>query len=76
MTMTLQKPHVLEILLDENSPDWMRSEDLIQRSGVDEDAMRKILFELQEDELVFLRNGWYTASAVARRRFGSQTTLP
>ena len=70
MTMTLQKLHVLQTLLDEKNPDSMRLEDLAQRLGEDEEKIRAALIELQDDELVFLRNGWYTASAVARKRFG------
>jgi len=70
LTMTLQKPHVLQTLLDEKNPDWMRLEDLAQRLGEDEEKIRAALIELQDDELVFLRNGWYTASVVARQRFG------
>lgn len=67
--MTQAKPHVLEILLDARNPDWMRLEDLTQLSGVDVETARKALIELQDEELVFLRNGWYTASATARRTF-------
>jgi len=74
--MTLQKPHVLQTLLDEKNPDWMRLEDLAQRLGEDEEKIRAALIELQDDELVFLRNGWYTASAVARQTFGRQPGLP
>ena len=72
MTMTLQKPHVLQILLDAKNPDWMRLEDLAQLLGEDEEKIRAALIELQDDELVFLRNGWYTASAVARQAFSHQ----
>ena len=70
MTTTLQKLHVLETLLDEKNPGSMLLVDLAQRLGEDEEKIRAALIELQDDELVFLRNGWYTASAVARLRFG------
>jgi hypothetical protein len=51
----------------------MRLEDLAQLLGEDEEKIRAALIELQDDEFVFLRNGWYTASAFARRTFGRQT---
>jgi len=67
--MTPQKQHTLTTLLDANSPEWMRLEETSKSSGVDIESTRTALLGLQEDELVFLRNGWYTASAVARQKF-------
>jgi len=67
--MTHQKQHTLTTLLDANSPEWMRLEEISKASGIDIESTRTALLDLQEDELVFLRNGWYTASAVARQKF-------
>ena len=68
--MTHQKQHVLETLLDEKTPAWMQLEEIARGTGIDIESTRTALLELQDDELVFLRNGWYTASAVARKTMG------
>jgi predicted transcriptional regulator len=47
----------------------MRMEEISKATGIDIESTRTALLDLQEDELVFLRNGWYTASAVARQKF-------
>lgn len=62
-----QKLHVLETLLDEKTPASMRLEETAKATGIDIEDTRTALLELQDDELVFLRNGWYTASAVAHK---------
>jgi len=46
----------------------MLLEDLTERTGGDLEETRQALFDLQEEELVFLRNGWYRPSAVALSR--------
>lgn len=67
--MTHQKLHVMETLLSEKKPEWMQLEEIAETSGTGLESTRTALLDLQEDELVFLRNGWYTASAVARQKF-------
>ena len=66
--MTNQKQRVLEMLTSENGPGWTQLEDLTERTGGDLEETRQALLELQEEELVFLRNGWYGPSAVALSR--------
>jgi len=68
--MTTKKQHVLKTLLAESTPDSMLLEDLTERTGGDLEATRQALLDLQEEELVFLRNGWYQPSAVALGRYG------
>ena len=48
----------------------MRLEETAKATGIDIEETRTALLELQDDELVFLRNGWYTASAVAQKALG------
>jgi len=66
--MTNQKQRVLEILTNENGPGWIQLEGLTELIGGDLEETRQALLELQEEELVFLRNGWYGPSAVALGR--------
>jgi len=66
--MTTKKQHVLEILTSENGPGWTQLEELTELTGGDLEATRAALIELQDEELVFLRNGWYGPSAVALSR--------
>jgi hypothetical protein len=48
----------------------MQLEDLAKKSGGNLEATRAALIDLQDEELVFLRNGWYRPSAVALSRQG------
>lgn len=64
------KLRVLETLLSDKNPEWMLLDDLTRLLKVDEDVLREALIELQDDDLVFLRSGWYTASAYARKALG------
>jgi len=66
--MTNQKQRVLEMLTSEKQGGSMQLEDLTERTGGDLEETRQALFDLQEEELVFLRNGWYGPSAVALSR--------
>ncbi len=66
--MTNQKQRVLEMLTSEKQGGSMQLEDLTERTGGDLEETRQALIELQEEELVFLRNGWYRPSAVALSR--------
>ena len=68
--MTTKKQHVLETLLAEQPAVSMQLEDLTERTGGDLEATRAALIELQDEELVFLKNGWYRPSAVALSRQG------
>lgn len=68
--MTSKKQHVLEILLAEQPVVSMQLEDLAEKSGGNLEATRAALIDLQDEELVFLRNGWYRPSAVALSRQG------
>ena len=66
--MTNQKQRVLATLISEKQGGSMLLEDLTERTGGDLEETRQALFDLQEEELVFLRNGWYRPSAVALGR--------
>lgn len=63
--MTQAKQRVLEILTSESGPGSTQLEELAELTGGDLESTRQILIELQDEELVFLRNGWYRPSAVA-----------
>lgn len=67
--MTQAKQLALKILVSESSPAAMRLEEIAAATSSDIEETRQTLIELQDDELVFLRNGWYSASAVARSTF-------
>ena len=66
--MTQVKQLVLKILTSENTPAAMVLEDLCEAVGGDLEETRQALIELQDEEQVFLRNGWYRPSAVALSR--------
>ena len=66
--MTQVKQLVLKILTSENAPAAMLLEELTERTGGDLEETRQALIELQDEEQVFLRNGWYRPSAVALSR--------
>lgn len=66
--MTTKKQRVLATLVEESSQGSMLLEELTERTGGDLEATRAALIELQDEELVFLRNGWYRPSAVALSR--------
>lgn len=73
--MTQVKQHVLAILTSGNSPDAMLLDVIIEATGYDTEEIKKALIDLQDEELVFLRNGWYSASAVGRNQATSPRTI-
>jgi len=68
--MTYEKQRALEILTSENSPATMQLEEITEAIGGDIEATRRILIDLQDEELVLMRNGWYRPSAVALNQAG------
>lgn len=62
------KQLVLKTLTSVDAPAVMRLEEIAQAIGADIEKTRAALIDLQEEEQVHLRNGWYKPSAVALGR--------
>jgi len=73
--MTQVKQRVLAILANAKTPVAMQLAAITEATGYDTEEVRTALIELQDADLVFLRNGWYSASSVARNQAVSPRTI-